>query len=179
MDLAYRIRELKNIHKNGRPSDANDPAWSQPYDTLRKKWVQVPTTAAGSQRTTHLLELSDQALLDEWEKARHDITTGGEFAHRGWYHALYANGMRGKKVMDIGSGFGVDSITFAQHGARLTFVDLVETNLQVLKRLCAIMRLDDVRFVPFRDLTSLRPLDADYDVIMAMGSLHNAPEKVM
>jgi len=39
-------------------------------------------------------------------------------------HALYAEGMRGKKVMDIGSGFGVDSITFAQHGARLTFVGL-------------------------------------------------------
>ena len=29
--------------------------------------------------------------------------------------------------MDVGSGFGVDSITFAQHGTKLTFVDLVET----------------------------------------------------
>src|SRR6266478_4959515 len=34
-------------------------------------------------------------------------------------------------------------------------------------------------FVPFEDLSSLRPLDADYDVIMAMGSLHHAPAKVM
>jgi len=46
--------------------------------------------------------------------------------------------MRGRKVMDIGSGFGVDSITFAQHGAWMTFVDLVETNLKVLQRLCRI-----------------------------------------
>ncbi len=67
-----------------------------------------------------------------------------EFAHRGWYHTLYADGMRGKKVMDIGSGFGVDSITFAQHGAKLTFVDLVESNLKVLQRLCGILRLRDV-----------------------------------
>jgi cyclopropane fatty-acyl-phospholipid synthase-like methyltransferase len=87
--------------------------------------------------------------------------------------------MRGKKVMDVGSGFGVDSITFAQHGAMLTFVDLVESNLKVLQRLCGILGLRDARFVHFRDLNSLKPLDADYDVIMAMGSLHNAPVKVM
>jgi SAM-dependent methyltransferase len=123
--------------------------------------------------------LSDDALLAEWEKARRDITTGPEFAHRGWYHALYADGMRGKKVLDIGSGFGVDSITFAQHGAKVTFVDLVETNLKVLERLCKSMGIKDVQFQLFQDLDSLRPLDNDYDVVMAMGSLHHAPVEVM
>src|SRR5260370_25523517 len=177
--LMCRLKELKNLRKTGMPSDADGRPWERPYETLRKKWVQVPTTAAGSERTTRLLELSDQDLTAEWEKARLDITTGGEFAHRGWYHALYADSMRGKKVMDIGSGFGVDSITFAQHGAKLTFVDLVESNLKVLQRLCGILGLREVRFVLFDDLSSLKPLDADYDVIMAMGSLHNAPAKVM
>ena len=179
MGLMYRIKELKNFRKNGAPSEGESRAWEKPYETLRKKWVEVPTTAAGSEKTTGLLQLTDKELLGEWEKARRDITTGGEFAHRGWYHALYAEGMRGKKVMDIGSGFGVDSITFAQHGARLTFVDLVESNLRVLQRLCGILGLGDVRFVHFQDLSSLGQLDNDYDVIMAMGSLHNAPEKVM
>src|SRR6266852_2036746 len=179
MGLMYRLRELKNFRKTGIPSDADGPAWERPYETLRKKWVQGPTTDAGSERTTRLLELSDEALVAEWEKARMDITTGSEFAHRGWYHALYADGMRGKKVMDIGSGFGVDSITFAQHGARLTFVDLVETNLKVLERLCGILGLREVRFVHFQDLSSLVPLDNDYDVIMAMGSLHHAPARVI
>jgi ubiquinone/menaquinone biosynthesis C-methylase UbiE len=87
--------------------------------------------------------------------------------------------MRGKKVMDVGSGFGVDSITFAQHGASLTFVDLVESNLKVLERLCGIMNLTGVKFVLLSDLDSLRPLDTDYDVIMAMGSLHHAPTDVI
>src|SRR6267143_5984419 len=158
MDLIDRLKELKNRHKDGVPSEGESAAWEKPYETLRKKWVQVPTTAAGSEKTTRLLELPDHALLVEWEKARKDITTGSEFAHRGWYHALYAEGMRGKKVMDIGSGFGVDSITFAQHGASLTFVDLVESNLKVLQRLCKIMGLRDVRFVLLEDLESLRPL---------------------
>jgi FkbM family methyltransferase len=153
--------------------------WEQPYEILREKWVEVPTTGEGRTRTTDLLKLPDGALLAEWQKAREDITTGAQFAHRGWYHALYADGMRGKKVMDVGSGFGVDSITFAEHGAKLTFVDLVETNLKVLERLCKIMGLDDVRFHVLENVSSLHALDTDYDVIMAMGSLHHAPVDVM
>src|SRR5882724_4989277 len=179
MDLLYALKELKNFRKTGVPSDSKSAAWKTPFDTLRKKWVQVPTGASTSEKTTQLIALPDEALLAEWEKARRDITTGPEFAHRGWYHALYAESMRGKKVMDIGSGFGVDSITFAQHGARLTFVDLVETNLKVLERLCKIMGLKDAQFVHLEDLDSLKPLDTDYDVIMAMGSLHHAPTDIM
>jgi len=179
MDLMYRLKELKNFRKTGKPSDANNPEWETPYDTLRKKWVEVPIGAGTYNKTTRLLELSDDELLAEWEKARRDITTGADFTHRGWYHLLYADGMREKKILDVGSGFGVDPITYAQHGARVTFVDLVETNLKVLGRLCKIMGINDVRFVLFKDLDSLKPLDTDYDFIMAMGSLHNAPEKVM
>jgi len=179
MGLIERVKELKNFNKRGNPSEGSSSVWDKPYETLRKKWVEVPTTMAGAGNTNRLLELPDEALLAEWEKARKDITTGGEFAHRGWYHTLYADGMRGKKVMDIGSGFGVDSITFAQHGARLTFVDLAETNLKVLQRLCRVLGIADARFVLFEDLTSLKPLDTDYDVIMAMGSLHHAPDRVM
>src|SRR5216684_7515883 len=179
MGLVELLKELKNFRETGKPSEGESAEWKLPFDTLRKKWDTVPTTASGNAKTADLLALSDEALLAEWEKARQDITTGPEFSHRGWYHALYADGMRGKKVMDIGSGFGVDSITFAQHGARLTFVDLVETNLKLLQRLCGILELRDTRFVFFQDLSSLVALDNDYDVIMAMGSLHNAPEKVM
>lgn len=156
-----------------------DVSWENPYETLRKKWVEVPVTQFGQMKTTDLLNLSDELLLDQWQKAREEITTGLQFSHRGWYHTLYADGMRGKKVMDVGSGFGVDSITFARNGARLTFVDLVETNLEVLKRLCKIMGLKDARFHVLQDLDSLRPLDTDYDVIMAFGSMHNAPVDVM
>ncbi|HEV1995532.1 MAG TPA: class I SAM-dependent methyltransferase [Candidatus Acidoferrum sp.] len=179
MDLINTLKEWKNFRKTGVPADSKGPAWKTPFDTLRKKWDQIPTGASASENTARLLALSDEALLAEWEKARKDITTGPEFTHRGWYHNLYAHGMRGKKVMDVGSGFGVDPITFAQHGAKLTFVDLVETNLKVLERLCKIMGLKDVRFVLLEDLESLRPLDTDYDVIMAMGSLHHAPSDIL
>jgi FkbM family methyltransferase len=152
--------------------------WEQPFDTLRERWVSVPSGDGVFEKTTKLSALGDADLLAYWEKARRDITTGTEFAHRGWYHKLYADFMRGKKVLDVGSGFGVDSITFAQHGARVTFVDLVETNLRVLERLCKIMGLTAVQFLLLDNLDSLKTLDADYDVIMAMGSLHHAPSDV-
>lgn len=111
--------------------------------------------------------------------SRENITTGSQFGHRGWYHTLYADSMRGKKVLDVGSGFAIDSITFMQHGAKVTFVDLAESNLEVVQRLCNILGLKDVRFLLLEDMVSLRRLDTDYDIIMAMGSLHHAPFEII
>ncbi len=179
MGLVRKFRAIIGSDLAGEPSDGKTAAWQIPYETLRKRWVEVPSGENVFEKTTNLMQLSDGALLAFWETARKEITTGPEFAHRGWYHALYADFMRGKKVMDVGSGFGVDSITFAQHGAKVTFVDLVETNLKVLERLCGIIGLKDVGFILFEDLNSLRPLDTDFDVIMAMGSLHHAPIDIL
>jgi hypothetical protein len=39
--------------------------------------------------------------------------------------------------------------------------------------------LRDVEFYPLKDLDSLKLLDSDYDVIMAMGSLHHAPGHIL
>ncbi len=153
--------------------------WHKPFDTLRAKWVEVPTTRSGRKKTTELLALDDAALLREWETSRADITTGAEFSHRGWYHALYADALRGKKVLDVGSGFAIDSITFAQHGANVTFLDLAASNLQVVQRLCKILGLTETQFVLLDELNALKLLDTDYDVIMAMGSLHHAPQDII
>lgn len=179
MGLVRKIKVIMGADSAGVPSEGHKPEWEKPYDTLRHKWVSVPSGDCTFVKTTDLLQLSDEELLAKWENARQEITTGAEFAHRGWYHTLYADFMRGKKVMDVGSGFGVDSITFAQKGARVTLIDLVETNLRVLERLCKILGLMNVEFILLRNLDSLKGLACDYDVIMAMGSLHNAPDHVM
>jgi len=106
-------------------------------------------------------------------------TTGERFPVRGWYHELYKDILQGKRVMDFGSGFGIDGITFAQNGAHVTFVDIVESNLDVLKRLCRILHLDSVDFYYLNDIFSFAPPEKEYDVIWCQGSLINAPFEII
>jgi 2-polyprenyl-3-methyl-5-hydroxy-6-metoxy-1,4-benzoquinol methylase len=182
--LGYEIRRLDRQERSaefGYSPAAGDSVeeWQRPFETLRKKWVEVPTTRSGRMKTSDLLRLSDADLRREWEDARADITRGSQFAHRGWYHALYSEMVAGKKILDIGSGFAIDSITFAQAGAHLTFVDIAGSNLEVVKRLCDILNIRGSQFLLLDGPHSLHGLDTDYDIILAMGSLHHAPIPVI
>jgi SAM-dependent methyltransferase len=153
-------------------------SWNQPFEVLRKKWHEVP--AANSRVTTRELEvMSDKELLDLWLSIRSDATTGAKYNVRGWYHTLYCDIFKGKRVMDVGSGLGIDGITFAQHGARMTFIDILESNLAVLNRLCKLLGLSEVDFCYLKDLSSLSTLPTNYDVIWCQGSLINAPIEII
>ena len=145
---------------------------------MRNKWHEVP---AGNKRVTtkQLLDLPDKELFDLWSRIRLDATTGEAFTVRGWYHLIYKDVFIGKRVMDIGSGLGIDGITFAQHGARMTFVDIVKSNLEVLKRLCKLLSLTNVDFCYMENISSLSTLSSDYDVIWCQGSLINAPFEII
>jgi SAM-dependent methyltransferase len=146
--------------------------------TLRQKWKEIPL-AMGRSDTTQLLEMSDHDLLTLWQSTRLQETTGDGFRIRGWYETLYKDILRGKKVMDLGSGFGGDGVTFAQHGANVTFVDVVESNLAVVRRICSILGVQTVQFHYLETLETLAELDTDYDVIWCMGSLIHAPSDVI
>jgi len=151
--------------------------WNDPLPVLRKKWSTVP---AGENRitTTDLLNLPDAELLDVWRRTHDNASKGKMFDVRGWYHTLYQNFFSGRKIMDVGSGFGIDGLFFAQNGARMTFVDIVESNLEILKRLSRIMDLENVNFCWMESFDSLGQLADDYDVIWAQGSLINTPFEI-
>lgn len=154
--------------------NTSKPTWPNFVNSLRDKWHEVP---AGNERLTtkELDALPDKELLDLWTKVKSEATTGNAFPVRGWYHLLYKDILRGKKVMDVGSGFGIDGITFSRQGAKMTFVDIVESNLEILKRLCRLLDLKDVTFCYLENVESLNVLPRDYDVIWCQGSLINAP----
>lgn len=148
--------------------------WTDPFGLLRLKWSEIP---AGNRRinSKQLLDFSDEVLLDLWSKARQESTSGANFSVRGWYHTLYKPILKGKKVLDIGSGFGIDGITFAQAGAEVTFLDIVNSNLKVVSRICKFLDLEAVGFFYAENLQSLSTLRQDYDVIWCQGSLVCAP----
>jgi SAM-dependent methyltransferase len=153
-------------------SDIDDVAV---FDRLRQKWSTVPAGLADRRGTDELLALGDDDLKAFWVAAHRQATTGTGFPARGWYQTLYRDVLRDKKVLEIGSGMGIDGIEFARHGAHITFVDIVQDNLRVMKRLCGIFGLREAGFVYLQGFASFDPLPNDYDVIWCQGSQINAP----
>ena len=148
------------------------------FGELRRKWVSVP--AADTRLSTEsLLSLTDERLLMTWREARQAASTGGAFSVRGWYQLIYRDVLRGKRVMDFGCGLGIDGITLAQHGAHVTFVDIVAANVQLVERIGMLLDLDNVEFHFMDDIHSLTSLSSDYDCIWCQGSMHHAPSGVL
>lgn len=140
---------------------------------LQQKWSIVPGGSSERVDSNYNCSLSDHDLLKLWKERKGNDTTGDGFSTRGWYHFLYKDFMRGKRVLDVGSGFGIDSLTFAQYGAEVTSMDIVQANLSVIERLANILRTNNKTFL----LNGLSDLDKlpQFDVIWCCGSMHHAP----
>lgn len=147
------------------------------FTTLKDKWCEIPAADA-RQQSANLLQLSDRDLKAFWEQKHHLDTCDAGFRHRGWYQMLYRERLAGKRVADIGSGMGLDGIYFGRNGAEVTFVDLSESNLELIQRLCALYNIKGARFVLLENPESLDQLD-EYDVIWCQGSMINAPFEIM
>jgi 2-polyprenyl-3-methyl-5-hydroxy-6-metoxy-1,4-benzoquinol methylase len=157
---------------------SQDPWLRQSFDLLRTKWTEVPFTRFDRLDTRALLGRSDEELVRIWQQA-HDSTSSGEaFARRGWYELLYREIFRGRKVLDLGCGLAPSTIYFAEHGAQVTFVDIVETNVEFVRRVCRARGITGQAFCYLEDLRTLGQLPGDYDFILACGSLVTVPVEV-
>lgn len=137
---------------------------------LRDKWREIPATRQGRIFSSDLLTVSDSALLEYWEQCKLETCTPEV---RGWYQELYAEKFRGAEVADVGPGVGLDGIWFAQHGARVTFVDIVEDNLRLLRRICDLKGVK-AEFYFVDDFFNYR-FERLFDCFLCIGSLINAP----
>jgi 2-polyprenyl-3-methyl-5-hydroxy-6-metoxy-1,4-benzoquinol methylase len=82
--------------------------------------------------------------------------------------------LRGLKILDVGCGLAISSLYFAEHGARLTFSDIALENVRVVERLCALKGVAaDFRYI--EDEGSFAALPSEFDVVLALGSLIDAP----
>ena len=162
------------------PKKKQTDVWGRPFELLRKRWEIVPLDISERKSTKDLLALDDKTLNEIWETSRNKDQEGDGFGHRGWYRTLYKDFVSDKKILDVGCGFGFDGITFLEFGADVTFADIVQSNLDVVRRIGDIRKLSKrASFLCFGDVQSLKKLDNDFDVIFAQGSLHNAPFHVM
>jgi 2-polyprenyl-3-methyl-5-hydroxy-6-metoxy-1,4-benzoquinol methylase len=152
-----------------------DPNLRKSFDVLRKKWGEVPYDQYERRMSADLLALSDAEVVEKWETSYAGSSTGKAFSVRGWYQTIYRDVFRGKKILDVGCGLAPDTVHYAEHGARVTFLDIVESNVRFVERVCHLKGIRDASFCHMRDLDSLRPLPADYDAIYCCGALIHAP----
>ena len=148
--------------------------WERPFEALRRKWRTIPLSDR-RELSAKLLELGDDELLGLW---RHQRDLDGALEKRGWYRLLYRDTVPDHRILDIGCGFAYDSLTFAEWGADVTLVDIVEENVELAGRVARLLGLD-VRTHYMESIDSLQMLQTDYEIVLAVGSLHNAPAEVM
>ncbi len=125
-----------------KPRLRSSEPWSDPLAVLRSKWSEVPGTSFERTRSTDLLQLNDAALLAVWEGELAALRNRNNFHSRAWYHELYRDMVRSRTLLDVGCGFGLNGILFSQMGAQVTMLDVVESNILLAKRLCALLGME-------------------------------------
>jgi SAM-dependent methyltransferase len=153
------------------PDPDDDPTLSKSFELLRAKWKQIPVSHRDRRYSHECEAMADDELLSFWRKGAQATSAH----HRGWYQTLYRDSFRGKRLIDHGCGLGFDTLLYAQNGAQVTFIDIVESNVNVVKRLAALFGLRGCEFLFLKDLGSLAALSGDYDVIYCCGSMICAP----
>lgn len=162
--------------RDGWPVDlSTDPFLRKTFDLLRSKWAEVPFTQYDRAKTTDWRGRPDRELVEIWERGYRESSSGPAFSVRGWYQTLYEDVFRGKKVLDVGCGLAPDTVFFAERGARVTFLDIVESNVEFVRRVASARGLEGASFCYMEDLRALEALPRDYDIIYCCGSFINAP----
>lgn len=147
-------------------------------DLSREKWREVPAGGDLVDRiySTDLLGLPDDALLQRWKSMD---KAGSEPTHRGWYQTLYRETLAGLRVAEVGSGLGFDGIHFMRAGARWVFLDIVQDNLAIVRRLVELFGLSSkAEYLWIEKPESLEALGGTLDAVWAHGSLHHAPFEI-
>jgi cyclopropane fatty-acyl-phospholipid synthase-like methyltransferase len=144
-------------------------------DRLRAKWHEVPLNISDRGSSRDLATLTDAELLATWNRTQQEALS--TLAYR-WIIEVYRDFARDKKIIEIGPGTGMVGLTFAEAGARVTFGDVVPSNLEAISRVSSLKGLQTHSLL-IEQFTDPQRLDADFDAIFAIGSLHHAPAEVL
>jgi len=141
-------------------------------DKYRDKWREVPAgdDMDGRVFSSGLLDLPDEEFLASWERMAERRASGA----MAWFRPLYRDYFAGKRVLEIGSGAGVDGIPMAAFGAHWTFADIVPNNLATIRRVAALKGIE-AKFHLIGDDLSFEALTPGYDAILVVGSIHHVP----
>ena len=141
-------------------------------DKYRDKWREVPggDDVDGRVFSASLMDMPDTQFLAAWDRMAESRASGS----MAWFHPLYRDFFRGKRVLELGTGTGVDGVPMAAYGARWTFADIVPGNLEIIRRVTTLKGIE-ASFHQIGEDLSFEPLALDYDAILVVGSIHHVP----
>lgn len=148
------------------------------FKLLSDRWEIVPFGQSERASTRELINLSDKELIEIYNDVLNRDTVL-DFRHRGWFHTLYRDTLVKKDILDIGTGLGISSIQFLSWGNRVTFADIVPSNLELVQRIVGLLGIQkDARFLLIKQFEDLQQL-SEIDVLFSGGSLHHAPKEFL
>ena len=154
----------------------NNPAWStDPIAPLATKWHEVPISMHERGSTRNLLSLGNSELLEWWNAKRRAFDVSHGLLVTTWCWIVYRDFVRNRKIIEVGPGLGMQGIFFLECGAEVTFVDVAQSNLKLIQRLCDLKGHGNAKFLHLKSFDVINNLDTDYDAVFAGGSLHHAP----
>jgi SAM-dependent methyltransferase len=136
--------------------DTSPYSGNMPYGATRQFWTKaIPMSFEDKPKT-----------YDEKRRFRYDLQ---DYMHEVFQFSSFAD----KRVLDIGSGAGIDSAEFLRNGARVVSVDFSPLATNSTKLLLKELSLDgdvvlaDAKWLPFRD--------SQFDVVYSFGVIHHVP----
>jgi len=139
-------------------------------EDVKKYWDERPCNASSSKKEKLSKEYFEETEIKKYITEPH-IPEFAEFSK--W---------KGKRVLEIGCGIGIDTINFAKNGAFVTAMELSEESVKIAKKraeLCGVA--DKIRFYSgnAEELSKFVPIEK-YDLIYSFGVIHHSenPEKI-
>lgn len=116
-------------------------------------------------------------FVPEYADRREFYAKYREFRYRTEWHIpelAQFDQAKGKSVLEIGCGNGVDGVMFAQNGARYTGVDLTEAAVNATREHFQILGLPGT--FQQENAQKLSFPDATFDIVYSWGVLHHTPD---
>lgn len=140
------------------------------FELLGEKWSEVPVTEDDRGHSAALMRLSDAEKRREWDRL-----LSAQVNPRVWYQELYGPHLKGLKVLEVGSGIGLDALYFSRLGAEWHCVDIAQENLELIESIFLAFGLTPPGTTVVESLASLEAAPYGFDVILCSGSMHHVP----
>lgn len=146
------------------------------FDTQKAAWASPPIDDFGYFSSEKLLRLSDtqlKKLIEKMTETRYGLDGWRNYQNK-WRDCLRLDSTKGKRILDFGSGVGLEALQFAQNGNRVWLADIVPSNLELAQR---VLQLYGYKSEGCLSVTDSWPfLECDpVDIFYANGVLHHIP----